>query len=280
MLGYQFLRVPDFIGVVVRPWARALPHLGLGLLALCGAGIIRMALGDKASRDEPFDTERVLLVVFVVLLLAASAATPPRQETRYVFNLYPLAILIALTTLARFAAGITRRPAIAAGATAVVACGGFALSEDFQPAHLRHIDGPAATFRWGMGEDLQSHLVIREDYRSLSQWLQRHAGMGTVVINSVHGLDYYYPRFNYFYVDLQTPEFAEWACRRGTIERWGNYPLLDSVAALGGAINSAPRAYLVAFGYDSDKLLATLAPLHPRIATSQGHIVVVELRGI
>jgi uncharacterized membrane protein SirB2 len=279
MLGYQFLRVPDLIGVVVRPWARALPHLGLALLLLCGAAIIRMALGEEATGEEPLNAERVLLVVFVVLLLAASAANPPRQETRYVFNLYPLAILIAVTTLARLAYGFTRRPAVAAGATAVVACGGFALSEDFQPTHLRHIDGPEATFRVGMSEAMQSHLVIREDYRALSQWLQQHAGAGTVLINSVHGLDYYYPGFNYFYVERYTPEFEDWSCRRGTVERWGNYPLLDSVARLDAAIHSAPRAYLVAFGYDTEKLLAPLASLHPRIATSQGRIVVVELRG-
>jgi uncharacterized membrane protein SirB2/drug/metabolite transporter superfamily protein YnfA len=279
MLGYQFLRVPDFIGVVVRPWARALPHLGLALLLLCGAAIIRMALRNEASGEEPLNAERVLLVVFLILLLGASAANPPREETRYVFNLYPLAILIALTTLARVAYRFTRRPAVAAGATAVVACGGFALSEDFQPAHLRYIDSPEATFRVGMSEAMQSHLVIREDYRALSQWLQLHAGAGTVVINSVHGLDYYYHGFDYFYVELYTPEFEDWACRRGTVERWGNYPLLDSVAGLGAAIRSAPRAYLVAFGYDTEKLLAALVPVHPRIATSQGRIVVVELRG-
>ncbi|HEY6454261.1 MAG TPA: glycosyltransferase family 39 protein [Steroidobacteraceae bacterium] len=284
MLGYQFLRVPDFIGVVVRPWGRAVPHLGLVLLLLCGAAFVRMALRDasssgEATADTPLDVERVLLVVLLVLLLAASAANPPRQETRYVFNLYPLAILIALTTLTRIAQAFTRRPAAVATATAVVAFAGFALTEDFRPSFLRHIDSPEATFKADLNEDVQSHLIVRDDYRTLSQWLQVHAGAGTMVINGVHGLDDYYPGIRYFYVDLRDPNFADWACQRGTVERWGNYPLLDSEAALATAIRSAPRAYLVAFGYDNEKLLATLAPLHPRIAISQGHIVVVELRG-
>ncbi len=161
----------------------------------------------------------------------------------------------------------------------MLALGGFASSEDFQPHHLRSIDTPAETFRSGMKGDMQAHLVVREDYRTLARWLQQHTANGALVINSVHGLDYYFPGIQYFYVPLHTSDFEDWACSRGTTERWGNYPLVSSVSALEAVVRPAPEAYLVAFGYDNDRLLSALAPLHPRIAASQGHIVVLELRG-
>jgi hypothetical protein len=272
-LGYQLLRFPDFVGVVVRPWARAIPHLGAALLLLSAIAMYRMARSDK-----PLDAERALLVLFLIMLLAASASHPPRQETRYVFNLYPLAIIFALTTLARGAEFLTTRPAMAAGLTTVVALGGFALSEDFRPGHLLRIDSPAVTFRIGLPQDVQSHLVIRDDHRTLARWLQQNVPGDAVVINGVHGFDHYYRGINYFYVNLRDPNFPQWSCRRGTVERWGNYPLLYSSNALSTAIGTKP-AYLITFGYDSERLLKSLAALHPRVAMTQGEIIVVELRG-
>lgn len=274
MLGYQFMKLPDFVGVVVRPWVWAIPHLGGALLLLCTVAIYRMA-----KSDAPFDSERVLLVTFLVLLLAASASHPPRQETRYVFFLYPLAIIIALTTVVRAVALLAQRPSAVAGVTTVIALGGFALTEDFQPHHLRHIDSNVETFRLGMSPAMQSHLVIRDDYRALASWLQQHVAGNTTVINGVHGLDRYYPGFSHFYVDENSPNFPDWSCHQGTVERWGNYPLVYSVGSLASAIGAGSSAYLVTFGYDSEALLQSLATLHPQIATSQGAIIIIELRG-
>jgi hypothetical protein len=273
-LGYQLLRFPDAVGVVVRPWARAVPHLGAALLMLSAAAMYRMA----RSR-EPLNTERALLVLFVVLLLAASASHPPRQETRYVFNLYPIAIVIAVTTIARGAELLARKPVAIAGLTTIATLGGFALSEDFRPGHLLHIDERATTFKAGMPGGMQSHLVIRDDYRALAGWLQRNVPSDALVINGVHGLDHYYHGISYFYVNVRDPNFPQWSCRNGTVERWGNYPLLYSVDELAAVIKAKPAAYLVAFGYDNRQLLQSLAQLQPRIALEQGGIVILELRG-
>jgi len=273
-LGYQLLRFPDFVGVVVRPWARAVPHLGAALLLLSATAMYRMA-----KSKEPLNSERALLVIFLILLLAASASHPPRQETRYVFNLYPLAIIFALTTIARGVEVLTRRPAAVAGLTTIAALGGFALSEDFQPGHLLHIDSPIETFRVGMSGDMQSHLVIRDDYRTLAHWLQKNVPSNAIVINGVHGIDHYYSGISYFYVNVRDPNFPQWACRNGTLERWGNYPLLYSVDALAAAIKDKPAAYLVTFGYDNRQLLQSLARLQPRIVVAQGGVVILELKG-
>lgn len=274
MLAYQFLRFPDFIGVVARPWIWAAPHLGAVLLVLCGIAVVRMA-GSAA----PMGNERALLVVFLALLLAASASHPPRQETRYVFNLYPIALIIALTTLAWLTDLVFRSPAAAAISTAAVALCGFALTEDFSPHHMLQINTREETFRLRMTPGMQSHLVIRDDYRSLAHWLQTNVPANVMVINGVHGLDHYYPGFRFFFVDASSPNFPDWSCRHGTVERWGNYPLLHSVPALANAIGTNGRAYLVAFGYEREDLLRSLAALSPTIAASEGAIIIIELRG-
>lgn len=272
MLAYQFLRFPDFVGVVVRPWARAVPHLGAALLLLLVIAIFRAARHAAVS-----DNERVLVSVFLVLLLAASASHPPRQETRYVFFLYPLAIIIALSTIARAVALLAGARAAAAGVTSAIALGGFALSEDFQPRHLLHIDSPTETFRVGMTPDMQSHLVIREDYRSLAQWLQQHRSAHDLIINGVHGFDHYFPEIDYFYVEERDPNFADWTCRKGTVDRWSNYPLLYSVAGLAAKVAETQKAYLVAFSYDRDAILASLSAMHPQVVATNGDVMIIEL---
>ena len=274
MLAYQFMRYPDFIGVVVRPWAWAVPHLGAGLLLLCAFETVRVLRSAGG-----LDNERALLILLLVMLLAASASPAPRQETRYVFDLYPLMIILAVAALAHALEAWLTQPAALTGATAALALGGFALSEDFSPHHLRYIDSDAETFRLGKPPGVQSHLVIRDDYRALAGWLHANAPAGAVLINGVHGLDHYFPSFNYFFVDESSPNFPDWSCRLGTVERWNNYPLLYSTDGLAAAIRSAPAAYLVDFGYDSESLLQSLAPLHPRIVASEGAIIVIELQG-
>jgi hypothetical protein len=274
MLAYQLMRFPDFIGVVVRPWAWAVPHLGMALLLLCAFEIIFVI------RDgDQMNYELALLVLLLVLLLAASASPAPRQETRYVFNLYPLMLVVAVCAIARIVESAIRQPAAMAGVTTALVMGGFALSEDFSLHHLRYIDSDTEAFRQNMAPGVQSHLVIRDNYRALAGWLHANVPADAIVINGVHGLDHYYPAFKYFFVEESSPNFTDWSCRKGTVERWNNYPLLYSESGLAGAIGAAQVAYLVDFGYDSAALLRSLAPLHPRVVASEGAIIVVELQG-
>ncbi len=97
LLAYEFVRFPDFALEVALPWARAVPILGLALFVLITAACIRVIRNEAVQ----LTAERVILIVLVLLLLAASASHPPRHETRYVYFLYPLAVVIALVTLAR-----------------------------------------------------------------------------------------------------------------------------------------------------------------------------------
>jgi hypothetical protein len=273
--AYPYIAFPDFVGVVVRPWVRAVPMLAAGLFVLTGAAVLR-----QARSESPLTPERALLVAFVVLLLAASTSHPPRQETRYIFFLYPLAIVIALTTIARGAQWLVKRQSAALMTTAAIALGGFALSEDFQPYHLRNIDRPAELFRSRMNPDMQAHLEIRNDYRELGAWLrQRVVADSDVVINGVHGLDFYYPQISQFFVDERDPDLPSWSCQRGSVERWGNYPMLYTVNALKARIAASRTTYLIVYPANNPGLLTSLAAFAPQVAWTQGYVAVIVLHG-
>jgi hypothetical protein len=272
-LAREMVALPDFIGVVALPFARVIPFMSLGLLLLIGASIWRN------TRSTTPGVERSVLVLLVVTVLVACLASPARAETRYLYFAYPLALLVAVTSLSTLVQRFSSSTAAATASLTALSLGGFALGEDFQPAHLRYIDSPAILYRTAMSVNKQGHYEIREDLHSLAAWLQQNSGPGTVLINGVHGLDVYFPRFDYYHVDQASSGMAEWSCRRGSIERWGNYPLLYTTQALAEVARSARRTLLVTFNYDEQSLLAQLAAAHPRVVRRQGHLIVLELEG-
>jgi len=262
---------PDVIDQVVWPWAGAVPMLGLGLLLLLAAAYVRVL-----RRDEPgVGAERALLALLFCLLLAACASTTPRHETRYVFFLYPIAVIVALNEIATLVGRSPARGRAAVALTAVAAMGLFMLSEDFRPRNLLEVSSPASIFRVGMSPRTQEHLVMRADTRALARWLQQHAGGDAVVINAYQSLDYYDPKIDFFYVDRSDYNFEAYSCRSGTIERWSNRPLLQSVGALEAVIASRPRTYLVTYAARLKPLLPQLARYRPQIAWSGGFLAVV-----
>ncbi len=263
LLGYEFVRFPDLIREVAIPWGRTDPILATALLlvlaAACVRAIARPALVAPA--------ERVLLVLMVCLLLAAAASHPPRHETRYVFFLYPLALIIALT-MVKFATRALGVPSSYATPLALLLCvGGFSISEDFQPERLLNIDSAAVNFRLGLNEWQVAHYHPRTDIRGAANWLASNAQRGDVIISSFPGLDFYYPRERFFFMERTDPRYEPWACRAGTIERWGNRPLISSLQELDAHVPTGHTAWLVIEPQRAAELAKRLA-----LATSAVHM--------
>jgi hypothetical protein len=272
---YPLLSVPDVVSQVVRPWGSAVPRLGLGLLLLLGVAAVQ-----TLRQDEPnASANRALLILLVLLLLATCASDPPRHETRYLFYLYPIALVLAFTALGNF----VRVLVSGAAAPLAIACaclGVFALSEDFQPSHLIRIAQPAELFRRDLSTGQQAHLVVRDDLRAIVHWLngQEDARYASVV-SAVQGLDYYDPQVQYFYVDRTDFNFESYSCRYGTIDRWSNLPLLQSAEQLRSLVDSQRQTYLVTYSARLAPLLSQLKSLQPRVALVVDHLSVVTFRG-
>ena len=272
--AYPLISLPDVLNQVVRPWASAVPLLGVGLLLLVSAGVVRVVRHDEPGIAD----ERAVVALFLCLLLAACASDTPRHETRYVFFLYPVAVLVALTSVARLTGTLTNSKGAAAALTALLGLGLFMLSEDFQPRHLMAIDRPATIFRLNMSPAQQSHLVTRDNSPALAQWLGRHAANDTdVVVSAYQSLDYYYPKTAFFYVERSDYNFESYSCRYGTVDRWSNRPLLQSAQALAALISDTSTTYLVTYSARVGSLLEQFSQYHPRIAWHEGHIAVIAL---
>jgi hypothetical protein len=271
---FPLMSFPDVIDQVLRPWAGAVPMLGLGLLLLLSLMYVHVV-----RRDEPgVSAERALLAVSLCLLLAACASNTPRHETRYIFFLYPAAVVLALAMIALLVERVSRPGPIAALVTSALALGAFMLGEDFQPRHLIEIGRAQTALKLDMRPALQAHLVVREDSPELARWLMQHASApDDVVISAFQSLDYYDPKVDFFYVDRRDFNYESYACRLGTIDRWSNRPLLESVAGIERVAASRPHTYLVTYAPRVPALLAELSRYHASVAWSVGHLSVVAL---
>jgi hypothetical protein len=238
------------------PWARTVPLLALGLFILTAASGLRAVVRFE---DTSF-IERVLLALFVILLLAASASNPPRHETRYVFFLYPLAIIFSIITLQRAVRALLGQTRIAAVTAALACIAAFMLSEDFRPAHLWNIDTELVNFRIGMSGRLAGHYHPRSDVRAAATWLQAHALPGDIVIDSFPGVDFYYGRSDFYFVAETDPRFEVWSCRRGTTQRWSNLPMIHSYDTLLAKAATGRRVWMV---LESGRMQGILARFPP-----------------
>jgi hypothetical protein len=89
------------------------------------------------------------------------------------------------------------------------------------------------------------HYYARSDVRAAAQWLAQNATESDTVINSYQSLDFYYPHVDYFYMESTDRRFSGWSCRAGSVERWGNTPLLYSVPALEAQFTTGKRVFYV-----------------------------------
>ena len=269
---YPFVGFPDFASVIALPWAGAVPILSMVLVVLLSATALHLII----EQEPKLSSERVLFAALVCLLLAASLGHPPRYETRYVFFLYPVAVLLALGMLLRGGQSLARDVKPAGALSVPVILGGFALTEDFNLAHLLAVDKPAEIFRAGLTEKQESHLVRRADSRAIARWLQQNTHPGAdVVVSAYQSLDYYYPHLDFFFVDRSDFNLMSYACRHGTIDRWSNLRLLYTVDGLSQLIRSARRTVLVTYARRLDELPSHIAQRRARVAWKSEDIAIV-----
>ena len=274
-LATEMFRFPDFLSVVALPWARQAPVLGL----LLAAGMLIAAI--RVIRQEPrsLDDARVVMTLLACLLAAAAMSDPPRFETRYVFFLYPTAVVIFITVVANALARWRLKVANVAVATAAVLAGGLVAGGDLDPHRLWKPPTPETQHGHAAARPVPN-VMNRSDPRSAAQWLASNAGPpGTLVVNAYPGVDFYFADFDIAYIDVDNQRYWAYACNQGRTERWGNLPLVSTVDELRTRIATHPRTVIVTDTPALGDLLPKLDGFSPVVAWTSvdGRISVVEM---
>jgi hypothetical protein len=259
-LAYEFLRFPDFIGIVTLAFARAAPVLGAVLLVAIAVAILREVLRRTAS----VTAEQVLLLLVVSLLGAASLSNPPRLETRYFVFLFPVAVIFSVAMINRATQLLSWGRLAEAVITTTVVGALMYVSSDLQPRLLLRNDSTVALADRRSQDGDRLNIVRRTDTRGAAKWLAEHAGSPeSLRINGFPGVDYYFNGFEFAFIGLDNHRYWTYACRQGTVERWGNLPLLTDVAAIKAQLKDRVTAYLVIDTPSSEDLMKSLVELHP-----------------
>lgn len=275
VFAYPFIRIPNIASNILHPFAGAVPILATLLLV----GITVQVIRNIVVPSELRSAERVLTLLLILLVLAIGLSHPPREETRYTAFLYPLAVLFVVAAIDKLIARFPLPGGTASVITAAAALLVFSATEDLSYHHIASVDSPDTTFRVGMKSAMQSHLEIRDDVRELAQWLQAHVSRDTdVVVNGVHGLDYYYADTKYFFVDMRSSNFADWSCRGGTVDRWTNLPLIYTFNDLKAKTSNYKMTYLVTFNLTPEQL-SQIADRHPKIVMTRGWVSLITMEG-
>jgi len=279
----QFLGFPNFLEVIARPWARAVPILGACLLLSTVLTIVSVVVQEDSGAPNERAAKRLLLIFVITMMVLVSASDVHRTETRYSFFLYPLLLIIFVGLLVQLVDYLIKDNRLAGVLAAGVVFGGYALTEDFQPSHLWKIDTAEINFRQSMSSGRRMHYVGRTDIRAAADWLYDHADPSSNLIVSgsgVTGLDYYYPYVDFVYVDPRDHQHADWSCQRGTVERWSNLPLVYSVTTLQSRIASSSRSFLIIAPRHLNMLWADLKQLNPSIVweNENGFEIIVQFR--
>lgn len=267
---------PDFLRQIVKPWVGAESLYGLVLVVLLAIAVAR----DLRSPSPYPGTLSVLLLVVVVMLVAVGVSQPPRQESRYVFFLYPAVLIIVVSTGLVLLRHTDRKGALARLVAPITILAVYVVLEDFRPRHLVSIDSTAASLRIGFSGRFDDHLIARTDPRSAARWVDAHATRpDDLLVNGYPAASFYSSRFAFAYTDIEHQRFRAFACSRGTIERWSNLPLLSTQDELAGQIRNHGQTFFVADKKQVEQLLAGLPEFEPTVVwqSLDGGVSVVRL---
>jgi hypothetical protein len=188
----------------------------------------------------------------LVMVMVIGAAPTPRVETRYTFFLYPLIIVLAITTIAALAQ--RQRMFRYAPLLAGVPLAFFAATEDFNPRHLIKIDTAETNFRLGIPTALAEHYYPRNDMRGVARWLAANVQPGDIVIAGIPSLDQYYGGFNYFYLAADDERYEDYICPDGRTDRWTGHPVLHGIDAVKPLVTAGRSIYATVYSDTEQQL--------------------------
>ena len=207
------------------------------------------------------------------LLLVVALHVPPGQRQQPSANRDPVRLLslpgsvvLAIAALYRLGHTVRERQPWAAVLGAVLVLSWFGLLEDFgRITSCRSTAAKSISTQHVARGKLPLHGARRRARRH--RLAHQNAKPPTDLVVSgqgIAGLAFYYPDFDFVFLDPGDQRLLAWACQLGTVDRWSNLPLVFSVAELRARIAASPSSFLVVDSGLLDSVLADLDGLNPR----------------
>lgn len=223
---------PDILYTTVYPWLFAIPIMTIALVVLAViASWCCLARRDSNARGLK------LLIAFALLSIAVIGTVPTRyHEIRYSFFLYPLLICISGYAIEKISRHLQDWHRILPTLIPVSFVLLFLVSSDFAIAHLSKIDSHDANYRIGYSAHRARQYYPRMDFRGAAEYVNEHAGEGDSIIISSVTYSEYLNNPGFLYLDKVDGRYSGQVCPNGQVERWTNYPLLNSIPDLTAVI--------------------------------------------
>lgn len=230
------LKYPDIFEQILYPWMRTSP-----IFTIISALII--CFGFCQLMNKPFEKHvgfRLLLSIALILCLFVGTVRTPYHETRYIFFLYPIIILLftdSIRRLAELIGGNTRKSNVLLLIFILIY---VACSEDFSVYHMRKIDSKEVNFRINYDFFKAQHYIVRMDYRCPAQIVNENIDDGHIVITTLSPTEYYLNLLDYSYIDYRGKAFWGISACAGNRNLWTNSKLIYKEDKLYNVVDNHP----------------------------------------
>jgi len=240
---------PHVYNNIVEEYIEVMPIFIISISVIIGIGIY-VAFKDKYANQKGF---RIFLSLIVLHFIFIGILRTPYHSTRYTFFLYPLILIVFISSLEKiwykFFCNLKR-----ANLFFVFSILFFLfISEDINFNHLLNIDSREVNFRMdiGLNSPQAAHYIRRFDVRTPAKIVNQNMKTNDIIIITFLTAEYYLKRVDYIYYDYRRKEFRNYSRSHGNREVWTNAKLIWKESDLFKLLTTSPNTiWLISYSVD------------------------------
>ncbi len=221
---------PPVYDKIISEYWEAIPLFSVIVGIITVFGVFYVLIRNNRSDEGA----RFLFFVGLFHNVLIGVLNTPYHNTRYSFFLYPLLLILFVQSLKWIVEMFVPKGTVPQ-LSMVILLGLFLwFSEDFNLAHLTHIDSKEVNFRmnYNINSSRAAHVIRRFEVRTPAEFVNRQMSPEDIIITSIYPVEYYLKRMDYFYRNMNRKTFTSISMQYGERERWTNARLLKTESEL------------------------------------------------
>ncbi|PIE82885.1 MAG: hypothetical protein CSA09_04875 [Candidatus Contendobacter odensis] len=215
-------KYPDIPGKFIYPWFFSMPAMTISsilIVTICAALVI-------IRNDQDNYGFKFFLAISTALVLLSSVLIQPYRTTRYTFFIYPILLLLIISSLNILTSLAIKKSCKAYKAFIFLTLIFIIISEDFGFDHLFNIDSNRIIYRTDYNHDRAGHYYPRWDFRTVGQYIHDRIEPSDIVVSSARVIHYYLNQMDYYYVEKNAKKLNGILACKGTKDLWSNANLI------------------------------------------------------